>query len=986
MNELDNVEIAKTVECDPLDLIKYIHVKKNDLTIVTQNIRSIYCNFDDFILTLSTFKFETDVIILTECRLSTSKPIPQLNNYYSYISTHHSNQNDGVAVYVKNTLKHKIKEIKLIQASCLQVDILDNTVLCIYRSPSNSNAEIFISSLSAHLETLDSQKSVIITGDININIKPKTTESYCEHKNRTSYLSMLSAYGILPGHILPTRENNCLDHFMLKINKLKTTASIAILHTTTTDHCTLLLNISKIKNNLIASKTKKAVDFNHALRYLKENNLSELLFCDDPNILINSLIEKITESIEVSTTISEIPKSRRIIKPWITPGILRCIKNRNKLQKKYKTDPYNDTLKIIYVRYRNFCNKLIKKLKRKYERELIAKSMHNNKLLWKNIKHITFSNKKKDPNTQLLNIKSSPNESVNFINDYFTNIGKLLAQQIQPPVTIKNTSVSHALSNTFVLLDTDPEEIDRILMKLKSDSSPGWDNISVRYLKFVRSEVVPILAHLANMCFRKGIFPTPLKQSIITPVHKGGDGDDINNYRPISVLSSISKIVEKLLNSRLQNYLNSFNILSPSQFGFRQGKSTEDAVTALTSLVVDQLDKGNRCLAVFLDLKKAFDTVSVPILVSKLEKIGIRETPLALFKDYLSNRKQRVRVGELISDNSEVMFGVPQGSVLGPTLFLIYINDLCNLKIENANIFSYADDTALVFSGNSWPMVKVNAELGLSQVADWLITNLLTLNTTKTNYICFSINNRTQPPTDFNLKIHKCDVNNLNSNCKCPAINNVLHTTYLGIVVDYRLTWYLHLEQVSNRIRKLIWIFRSLRHIIPKFETKSQSSTRNLLNEIYVSLVQSILTYCIPIWGGAAKTKFIGVERAQRALLKVMYFKHIRYPSNSLYSISNLLSVRKLYILNLILKKHKDLPFDTNVLTHRRKYAIVQIPKRNTYFASIQLNSRSAKLYNTVNKAINIYSKQSYDCKKDVVKWITPLSYDETEALLLRII
>jgi exonuclease III len=173
LKELDNIELARTIECDCTELNNHVKIQKNDLTIISQNIRSIYCNFNDFLLNLSSFEFETDIIILTECRLSNNKLIPKLNNYISYFTKCQLNQNDGVVLYVKSSLKHKAIEVKLAQASCLQLDVLNNFIICIYRSPSNTNAESFIDSFNMHLENLTSQKSIIIAGDININIRQK---------------------------------------------------------------------------------------------------------------------------------------------------------------------------------------------------------------------------------------------------------------------------------------------------------------------------------------------------------------------------------------------------------------------------------------------------------------------------------------------------------------------------------------------------------------------------------------------------------------------------------------------------------------------------------------------------------------------------------------------------------------------------------------------------------------------------------------------
>lgn len=985
LKDIDNLNIATTFECEVNELGKHLNIGKSDFTLICQNIRSIYSNLDDFLITLANVKFEIDVIVLTECRLSSHKPIPLLPGYCAYFTVCQLNQNDGVVVYVKDTIKHNTKEIKLSQASCLQLEILNNTILCIYRSPSTTNTENFVSSLDAHLETLKSKnKGIIITGDININIISKQNEPLHEQKNRMNYLNTLSAHGILAGHSIPTREKNCLDHIMLKINKIKYSATIAILHTTTTDHFTAFLCLSKLKTKPKITKTKSKIDFEKALDYLKQSNIAELLYCNDVDIVIDSLTYKLTQSIKLNTVNSTIPSNRRIIKPWITPGILRCIRNRNKLQLKARNEPFNEYNKIIYIRYRNYCNKIIKQSKRNYERQLLSLSVKNSKLLWRNIKNITYTNNSNSPNVELLNLKSHPSASANFANNYFANIGKHLAEKITNTQLFLNSDMGshHTQPNSFVLLRTDQNEVHDILMSLRSDSAPGWDDIQTGFLKMANVEVVPVITHLANLCFNKGVFPSSLKRAIITPVYKSGDRDEISNYRPISVLSVITKIIEKLLNTRLIKYLDRFDILSPFQFGFRQGKSTEDAVTALTSEIVEHLDSKKKCISVFLDLKKAFDTVSVPILIYKLQKIGLRGIPLALFRDYLSNRKQQVKLGTYISEKAEVSYGVPQGSVLGPTLFLLYINDLCNMQLKNAKIISYADDTAVIFSGETWEDVRVNAEQGLKQIDRWLRSNILTLNTSKTNYICFSICNGTQPSADFKIKLHNCHTHQFPGACSCPSLQKVAQTKYLGIIVDQRLSWYPHLEFVTNRIRKLIWIFKTLRYVMPRVVAGRRGSDRNLIKEIYISLAQSVLVYCIPIWGGAAKTRFLEIERAQRSLIKVMYFKNMRYPTDLLYQESILLTVRQLYISHTVLRRHNNLPYDPNLINRRRWDRIVNQPKTNTVFAKRQFNSRAAFLYNKLNKEINIYSNLYYDCKKKIINWLQIKNYTETEKLL----
>lgn len=969
LKEIDGIEIASSVTCNIEDLNRHIKIQNNDLTIITQNITSVYKNTDDLQVTLAPLEFEPDILILTECRLDCKKPIPQIQNYSSFSTIHNMNQNDGVVIFSKNNLKVKVKEIKMIHASCLQLEIFNYTILGIYRSPSNRNAEKFIESLRTHLDSIKGHSNIIITGDININIISRIDDTTFERNNRHTYLNMLSTYGLLPGHLLPTRLRNCLDHVIIKLNKRKTNAKIAVLNTTITDHKTILTSISKTKQTNKCPKTKTYVNFDKALDSIANKNISDLLFCEDPNALVELLVYKINESLQEHTTIKTIPKSSRTIKPWITPGILRCIRNRNKMQKRAKNNPFDQILNVTYKRYRNYCNNLIKKLKRKYDKTQLTNSIKNTKLLWNNIKNITNLKRNKTSNTELLEMTQCPKQSVNMVNDFFVNVGRVLAENIQShyPALATNAPLSFdAHLTTFVLSDTDVNEVEKIIMSLKSDSAPGSDNIPTRFLKLAKNHIIPVICHLVNLCFSKGVFPSVLKQSIITPVFKSGSKNDVNNFRPISVLTAISKVLEKIINSRLIGFLDKYDILSNSQYGFRQGRSTHDAIKDLTSLIIEQLDKGKKCLTVFLDLKKAFDTVSIPTLLRKLERIGIRSTPLELMKDYLCNRRQKTKVGDYISEDQYVTYGVPQGSVLGPTLFLIYINDLCNYKIKQGHIFSYADDTAVVFTGESWDYVHKVAEAGLSKVNTWLKQNLLTLNTSKTNYICFGIYNSSQPKMS-NLRIHDCNCLG-NNYCDCPSIEKVAFTKYLGVIIDQRLSWHQHLELTTSRIRKLIYTFKNLRHV----------AERDLLNQIYLALGQSILTYCIYIWGGATKVKFLELERAQRSLLKVMYFKPYRFPTQDLYHNSKLLTVRKIYILNLLMQKHKSLTYNP---TSKRRNDIVASCSVKTTFAMHQYKKQSVFIYNKVNKVLNIYPMLLYEMKKKVTEWLLTLNYEEVEEL-----
>lgn len=211
------------------------------------------------------------------------------------------------------------------------------------------------------------------------------------------------------------------------------------------------------------------------------------------------------------------------------------------------------------------------------------------------------------------------------------------------------------------------------------DCAVGWDGISASLLKTCLRSLVPPITYICNLCIEIGVFTDSVKKAIVHPIYKGGKRNCVDNYRPTSVLSSLSKILERILSKNLRSFLNKYKTIADNQYGFRSGVSTEDAVLDLTQSKT--LDSRSKCLGVFLDLSKAFDTVFISILISKLQYLGVRGIALEIFKDYLSNRSQRVKIDSSYSDEEVVSYQglVLSKSILGPTLFLIYINDLCSM-------------------------------------------------------------------------------------------------------------------------------------------------------------------------------------------------------------------------------------------------------------------------------------------------------------------
>lgn len=961
ISEIDDDSVSRSLVCSPENIQQNISGKS--FNVLHTNIRSVNCNFNHLMTLLARINTQCDVIILSECWLSKITGIPALEGYISYKSKH-INQNDGVIMYVKSDIEHIIIEPTLHDANCLIMK--SSTELAIvgaYRSPSSKNIENFIDSLDQILESLSSFKTVTLIGDLNINIGTNTNDSITD-----TYLNTLASHGLLAAHTLPTRESACLDHVMLRSNKSSTSI---ILDSPITDHAPTLLCSEATTYYCRRSDFMSRIDIPSVVSELSKTNFTTVFKATDANTAATELVSIITNTIAIHSKVIKIPNRKRCIKPWMTPGLLRCVKHRDNLHRKALSSPKDSVAQVIYTRYRNYCNNLLKTLKTEYDKNEISKNKGNTKGLWETIKNIVNLNKVSMPPVELLKLSDDEVKSLDQVNDFFANVGSCLASKISQDDTDSTPRVvtTNMPLSSMSLLDTDEAEVDNIIYNLRSKCATGADNIPPEVLKSARHILVPPITSLCNLCLATGVFPEIFKTALIKPIFKAGDRHSVNNYRPISILTALSKILEKILNIRLVKYLEKNNIIAKNQYGFRRTLSTENAVLELTERVVKQLDSGAKVIGIFLDLAKAFDTVSISLLVDKMERLGIRGIVLDMFRCYLTNRTQVVKIGNVSSNKATPTFGVPQGSVLGPTLFLIYINTLCLSEITNCSLITYADDTVLIAHGMNWDQARQTAENALAKVMTWLRRNLLTLNIDKTKFITFSPKSHTQPPADtFNIVAHVC--NTQTNNCNCLSLIRTKDIKYLGIIIDSTLTWHNHINSLVGRIRKLLPIFKKLRSC-------SDSKT---LTTVYTALAQSLLQYCITSWGGSDATSMLRLERAQRAVLKVMFRRPRRYPTATLYSECKLLTVRQLFILRAILTKHSSL--SPNQMSQGRRAGFCDVYPHRTALARRQFYIAGSRLYNKVNKTKHIYLLTSSRCKNLIKSWLLTCNYRHTEDLL----
>lgn len=971
-NDVDDVISAGfSYVIDEPNIISDFIKNESCLTVISQNIRSVNKNIIDFKVTLNRSNLDFDLIVLSECWLKGCDAIPELDGYSTYYTKEHINQNSGVIAYVRTNLSNvSVHEPSLLEADCLVVRIDNTTFICIYRSPSFHSADRFLQSLDNLLNDLKHTTNIIILGDINIDISNNTNDAKADE-----YLDLLAMHHLIPGHTFPTRLEKCIDHCMVKT---KTKVTTAICPTSTTDHSSLFLILPLAQRPKRHDKYVHKIDFNVASKFLSEINWNDCDQINDANQLTEFFIATVTNIIKNSTRVHKAPSRKRILQPWITPGLLRCMRFRDTLSRRHKRTPNDKALELTFKRYRNHCNNILHNLKNCHDKTKLYEAKNDIKQTWNVIKRICYpQNKNLNDPSHLLKLKPSPEDSVNAVNDYFANVGRNLADNILQKLDLTHDKLindykpTNTSLNSFVILETDEVEVGNIIGALKTTSSCGWDGIPSTFIKKFSGILGKSITRLCNLCFTTGVFPTMLKESIVVPIFKSGEKHCISNYRPISLLPTLAKIIEKLINVRLVKYLENNKVLASNQYGFRGKRSTIDAVESLVYQITNSLDDRKKCISVFLDLAKAFDTVSVPLLLYKLESIGIRGIPLKLMTDYLSSRSQTVKIGEIYSNKSTIHYGVPQGSVLGPTLFLIYINSLCLTQLDNASIITFADDTVLTFVGKTWEETKLSAESGLRIINSWLDNNLLTLNLSKTKYITFSIYNNKQPNINFTLKAHTCPFNS--TVCDCAQLSAVKSIKYLGIIIDKNLNWKSHIDHLKARVRKLIHVFKKLRNLRDDYTNKT----------VYQTLCQSVISYGITAWGSAVKTNLIKIERAQRSILKVLNFKRYRYPTVELYRETGMLTVRQLYIKTTLLRQH-SLPYRTDNRCTRRSHEVFRVPTCKTQFARRSTNILGPFLYNRLSKVTkeNLIGKTRFVCSKILHAFLQPLSYEDTEHLL----
>lgn len=565
--------------------------------------------------------------------------------------------------------------------------------------------------------------------------------------------------------------------------------------------------------------------------------------------------------------------------PWITKGIKKSSKRKQRLYDNYlKKRTFESEKK--YKDYKNLFERIKKNSKKNYYHGLFNKYVNNIKKTWQTMKEIIGRSKVYNKNSlprkifvNNLEIEDQ-NEIANNFNDFFVSIGPKLASKI-PQASTNFLSYLKTINKQIQLYEITDEEFILAFSTLKRNKASGFDDITSNIVHSVYEEIKLPFKHICNVSVMTGVFPDHLKIARVIPVFKNGDESLLSNYRPISILPCFSKILERIIYNRLFDFLTENNILYSSQFGFQKRHSTEHAFVDLVDQINDNFKANKLTLGIFLDLSKAFDTVDHSILLKKMEAYGITGKTLDLFTSYLSNRLQYISYENKSTDMLEVKCGVPQGSILGPLLFLIYVNDLANVSSLLKPIM-FADDTNLFFSHKNIKTLFETVNHELIKIAEWLKANKLSLNVDKTTYTLF---HKPRFKDNIPLRLPNIFIEN-------KSIKQANATKFLGIIIDENLNWDHHLLFLENKISKNLGIIYRAKPFV----------NENSLKCLYYSFINSYLQYGNIVWGSTYKTKLKKLFSIQKRAIRAVF--NIDY-NNSATEIMKTQNILNVYQLNL---------------------------------------------------------------------------------------
>ena len=804
----------------------------NKLSILLLNIRSCRKNFDNFLSYFSNYVCKYSLIVLVETWLTQGFCKLLSICGFKHLDSFRANDGGGIRIYHKNTIDVKLLpdfssvsdvfEVLTVEIACPEKNVLFSVY---YHPPTPDHTlnRVFIEQCFSMIEL---QRSVglpvIACGDFNLNLFNPLKLRYV-----TDFINGMLELSMFPAITVPTKYNpdnaitkfSLIDHVWTNIPS-KTISSFVI-PTGISDHFPVSMSFDLTSQRNVSCHKKRVFNArNNAAFTSSVSDINLRVINNDMNMTYNYYFSSVYDLYNAA-----FPLMTKVIKdgkdcPWITPAIKICIKKKAKLYRMYIRGTID---KVYYTLFRNHMTSLVRRAKRLYYFRLFLQETNASKL-WYRI--ITVLGNSTGVSMECLKVDGNTHRGVrmvNHANSYFVNIAANLTANLQNNEPYVVTFTPNPFS--FAFLPTDANEVFMVIMSLKNKGN-GLNDISALSLKKNAQIFSVHMAFLYNLSIERVTYPNGLKVACVCPDFKSGAKDSVDNYRPISNLPIISKVFEKLTLIRLISFVKRYNLLSDCQFGFREGRSITQAAIRLTTFITNAYHQRLYSACFYLDLRKAFDTIDHPILFMKLHKYGFRGPVYDYLTSYLSSRKQYVMVGDDKSDELEITKGVPQGSMIGPLLFLLYINDIVKAVEPDVEVVLFADDAAFFLSAPSLQLLYDKLKTLFSNLSSYLNKNKLVPNLKKSKLMMFS--SRPCGPLE--------DITFGNE-----VIEWVKEYKYLGLTLTSSMSFGPHIDCICTKISQCSGIFYYLYKYLP----------REVMLLLYNTFALPHLILHIELWGAA---------------------------------------------------------------------------------------------------------------------------------------